>query len=115
MTYDVLARLLEKIKFLRDLNTMRADERLVRAAVLEATLAIDELAADEMASDYASEIRIALRNLPDEATGLRLSQTAVGERIEHLVAYGLVLSVASMSGGAVARSRRHSAGAWNRR
>ena len=98
MTSDALNRLLHQIEVLHKLSSKRASERRVVSAIRACTREIESLAADDMASEYAREIRIALEGLSERKRSGHLSQTIVGEQIEHLVAYGLIMSVAFLSG-----------------
>jgi plasmid stabilization system protein ParE len=87
MTCDGLNRLLGQVEILRKLRLKRANEGTALAAIRQCTREIEYLAADDMAADYARDIRTALETLSNGGRTGCLSQTIVGERIEHLVSY----------------------------
>jgi hypothetical protein len=98
MTADVLTRLLYQIKILRGLGSEQADERTALLAMRQCSREIEDLTTDDMAADYARDIGIALGISPKGArVNAQLSHAIVAERIENLVAYVLILSVAFLT------------------
>jgi hypothetical protein len=89
----VVDRLLSQLELLQRLCAHGAEERWALQAIGDAAAEIERVAADDLACDYARDIRIAARG-NQLAAGRRIGDTLVGERIERLADYCSLLQQA---------------------
>ena len=88
-------RLWSQVALLRTLMRHTADVGWAREAIQDATNEIERLAPDDVAAEFAQNIRLELAQLSPRHVGVVLSNTGVADAVEVLAHYADMMATSS--------------------